>query len=51
MTTTTTAAVVYEPGGQFALETVELDDPRGDEILIRVDAAASVTPTSLPRER
>ncbi len=38
MTTVTTAAVVYEPGGQFTLETVELDEPRGDEILIRVDA-------------
>ena len=38
MPTTTTAAVVHEPGGQFCLETVELDDPRGDEILIRVDA-------------
>ena len=38
MPTTTTAAVVHEPGGQFSLETVELDDPRGDEILIRVDA-------------
>ena len=38
MSITTTAAVIYEPGGQFKLETVELDEPRGDEILIRVDA-------------
>ena len=38
MTTTATAAVVYEAGGEFSLETVVLDEPRSDEILIRVDA-------------
>lgn len=34
-----TAAVAPEPGGGFVLETVELDEPREDEILVRVTAA------------
>ncbi|MCX2732732.1 NAD(P)-dependent alcohol dehydrogenase [Saccharopolyspora sp. NFXS83] len=34
-----TAAVVPEPGGEFVLERVELDDPREDEVLVRVTAA------------
>ena len=32
------AAVIREPGGQFLIEEVELDDLRKDEVLIRVEA-------------
>lgn len=39
MTTTATAAIIREPHGQFSLETVELDDPRNDEILVRLEAS------------
>ena len=39
MTTTATAAVIREPHGQFSLETVELDDLRSDEILVRIEAS------------
>jgi aryl-alcohol dehydrogenase len=34
----TTVAVVNEQGGDFSLEEVELDDPRADEVLVRVVA-------------
>ena len=34
-----TAAVIHEPNGQFSFETVELDDLRGDEILVRIEAS------------
>ncbi|GAA3357049.1 NAD(P)-dependent alcohol dehydrogenase [Saccharopolyspora gregorii] len=34
-----TAAVAPEPGAEFVLETVELDEPRADEILVRVTAS------------
>lgn len=34
-----TAAVVHESGGEFALESVELEDPRHDEILVRIEAS------------
>ncbi|MEE6210071.1 NAD(P)-dependent alcohol dehydrogenase [Salarchaeum sp. III] len=34
----TTAAVVHEAGAQFELETVELDDPRSNEILVDMTA-------------
>jgi len=34
----TTAAVVRDAGGPFELETVELDDPRPDEVLVDVRA-------------
>ncbi len=39
MPTTATAAVLYEANGQFTLQTVELDDPRSDEILVRIEAS------------
>ena len=32
------AAVISEPNGQFVIETVELDDLRNDEILVRIEA-------------
>ena len=34
-----TAAVIHEPNGQFSFETIELDDLRGDEILVRIEAS------------
>ena len=34
----TTVAVVNEQGGEFTLEEVELDDPRADEVLVRIVA-------------
>ncbi len=39
MTTTTTAAIVHEPQGQFTFETIELDDLRSNEILVRNEAS------------
>lgn len=36
---TTQAAVVHEQGAPFTLETVELDDPRGSEVVVRLVAA------------
>jgi aryl-alcohol dehydrogenase len=35
----TTAAVVNEPGGAFSFEEVELDEPRADEVLVRIVAS------------
>ncbi len=35
----TTAAVVRESGGRFELEQLELDDPRPDEVVIKIVAA------------
>lgn len=35
----TTAAVVNEPGGAFTFEEVELDEPRADEVLVRIVAS------------
>jgi aryl-alcohol dehydrogenase len=34
-----TAAVVYEAGGPYTLESVELDNLRADEVLVRIEAA------------
>lgn len=39
MSRTSTAAVVREPGGQFALESVELDDLKAGEVLVKIEAA------------
>ena len=39
MTFETTAAVIYEPQGEFVLETVQLDDLRKDEVLVRNEAS------------
>jgi aryl-alcohol dehydrogenase len=33
-----TAAILHEPDGPFSLEQVELDDLRGDELLVRIHA-------------
>jgi aryl-alcohol dehydrogenase len=39
MITTATAAIVREPHGQFSFETIEFDDLRSDEILVRNEAS------------
>jgi len=39
MSKTSMAAIVREPGGPYALEEVELDDLRSDEVYVRVEAA------------
>ena len=39
MKTKATAAVIRDLHGQFSLETVELDDLRSDEILVRIEAS------------
>lgn len=39
MTTTATAAIVREPQGKFTFETIELDDLRSDEVLVRNEAS------------
>jgi aryl-alcohol dehydrogenase len=39
MTTKATAAVIHKPDGPFSFETVELDDLRSDEILVRIEAS------------
>jgi len=46
MPTQVTAAVVEEKGGAFALQELELGDPRPDEVLVRV-AAAGICHTDL----
>jgi aryl-alcohol dehydrogenase len=46
MTMQVTAAVARAPGADFTHETVELDDPRPDEILVRI-AAVGVCHTDL----
>ena len=38
MTTKATAAVIRNPDEPFSIETIELDDPREDEILVRIEA-------------
>jgi len=35
----TTAAVLHEAGGAFSFETIELDDLRSDEVLVRIQAS------------
>ncbi len=39
MVTNATAAVVRESGGQFVLEELQLDDPRPDEVVIKIAAS------------
>jgi aryl-alcohol dehydrogenase len=51
MTTKATAAVIREPKGQFELETVELEDPRPDEILVRIEASGVCHTDAKAQER
>ncbi|MCX6401117.1 MAG: NAD(P)-dependent alcohol dehydrogenase [Propionibacteriales bacterium] len=51
----TTALVVNEPGGDFVFTEVELDEPREDEVLVRIVATGLchtdlTVPTMLPAE-
>jgi aryl-alcohol dehydrogenase len=39
MTVRTRAAVVHQSGGSFTLEDVEIDNPRPDEVLVRIVAS------------
>lgn len=39
MTTTATAAVLHEAGGEFRLQDVALDDLRADEVRVRIEAS------------
>jgi aryl-alcohol dehydrogenase len=51
MTTKATAAVIREPHGRFSLETVELDDLRIDEILVRIEASGVCHTDAKSQER
>ena len=51
MTTKATAAVIREPHGRFSLETVELDDLRSDEILVRIEASGVCHTDAKAQER
>lgn len=51
----TTVALVEEPGGEFTFAEVELDEPREDEVLVRIVATGLchtdlTVPTMLPAE-
>lgn len=51
----TTAVLVEEPGGEFTFAEVELDEPRDDEVLVRIVATGLchtdlTVPTFLPAE-
>lgn len=51
----TTVALVEEPGGPFVFDEVELEDPREDEVLVRIVATGLchtdlTVPTMLPAE-
>lgn len=51
----TTVALIEEPGGDFTFADVELDEPRADEILVRIVATGLchtdlTVPTMLPAE-
>ncbi len=45
MMTEATAAVVRQPGGDFTIETIEVEAPRAGEVRARLRASASATPT------
>ncbi|GLQ71804.1 alcohol dehydrogenase catalytic domain-containing protein [Vibrio penaeicida] len=46
-----TAAVMRERGGSFSMEQVELDEPRDDEVLIRVVSCGICHTDTLPRDQ
>ena len=35
----TKAAVVFEPSGEFSIEQLQISEPKGDEVLVRIVAA------------
>ncbi|GAA0582435.1 NAD(P)-dependent alcohol dehydrogenase [Halomonas salifodinae] len=46
-----TAAVMRQKGGDFSLEEVELDEPREDEVLIRIKGCGICHTDTLPRDQ
>ena len=46
-----TAAVMREKGGRFSLENIELDEPRDDEVLIRMVSCGVCHTDTLPRDQ
>ena len=46
-----TAAVMREKGGRFSLEELELDDPRDDEVLVRMKSCGICHTDTLPRDQ
>lgn len=46
-----TAAVMREKGGQFQLEEIELDEPRDNEVLVRMVATGVCHTDTLPRDQ
>ncbi|MBR0911568.1 NAD(P)-dependent alcohol dehydrogenase [Bradyrhizobium japonicum] len=46
-----TAAVMREKSGHFSLEEVELDDPRDDEVLVRIVSSGVCHTDTLPRDQ
>jgi len=46
-----TAAVMREKGGKFSLEQIELDDPREDEVLVRMVSSGICHTDTLPRDQ
>lgn len=47
----TTAAILEQPDGEFSLEAVELDAPRDDEVLVRIEACGICHTDSKARHR
>lgn len=46
-----TAAVMHEKGGSFSMEEIDLDDPRDDEVLIRMVSSGVCHTDTLPRDQ
>ena len=46
-----TAAVMREKGGQFQLEEIELEEPRDNEVLVRMVATGVCHTDTLPRDQ
>lgn len=46
-----TAAVMREKGGRFSLEDIELEDPRDDEVLVRMKSCGVCHTDTLPRDQ
>ena len=51
MTVQATAALLRNPAGPFALEPIDLDDPAGDELLVRIEACGICHTDLLGRTR
>ncbi len=51
MKTSSLAALIEQPGGSFTLSQVELDDPREDEVLVRIEACGICHTDSKAQDR